>query len=242
MPDPEFVADELATVFVRMSGLLLSDESVTTALGLLVSLARETLPHAMGAGVTLVDAAGHKRTAAASDPVVAEADALQYELEEGPCLTAWQQRSVVRIDDMNTERRWPHWVAQATPLGMRATLSSPMVAGDAAPGAIKVYADAPGVFDDHDEYILSMFAAQAAVLIANLQSYEAGRTLSDDLKAALRGREVIALAKGILIGRDGANEGTALTTLARLAAQRNATLRDTAAATIQAALRQRPSR
>ncbi len=37
------LTDELAGVFARMSGLLLSEETVATALGLVSSLARETV-------------------------------------------------------------------------------------------------------------------------------------------------------------------------------------------------------
>lgn len=248
MSDPETGAEvepagqELTAVFARMSGLLLSQESLTTTLRLVTSLARKTLPHSMGAGVTLVDAAGHKTTAAGTDPIVTEADAMQYELDEGPCLTAWQQQASVRVDDTSTEQRWPHWTAQILPLGLRAALSTPLIAGDQSLGAMKVYAHTAGAFGDHDEQVLSMFAAQAAILVANLQALEAARSISDDLKAALRGRDVIAMAKGILISRDGADEGTALTTLARLAAQRRATLRDTAEATVRAALRRGPPR
>lgn len=236
-PEPAPVLDELATVFARMSGMLLAQETVSTALGLVTSLARETLPHSMGAGITLVDPTGHKTTAAGTDPMVDDADALQYELDEGPCLTAWQQRTLVRVDDINAERRWPHWTAQVMPLGMRAMLSTPLVAGDAGLGAMKVYADIPGAFDDHDELILTMLAAQAAILVANMQSFEAARNLSADLKSALRARDITAMAKGVLMSRHGADEGTALRTLARLAAQRNCTLRDTAQATVRSTLR-----
>ncbi|MFN2560185.1 MAG: GAF domain-containing protein [Jatrophihabitans sp.] len=241
-PKPLPVADELGTVFARMSGLLLSQETVGTALRLVTSLARETLPHSMGAGITLVDPAGHRTTAAGTDPIVKEADALQYELDEGPCLTAWREQSVVRVDDTATEQRWPHWTVQVVPLGMRAVLSAPLVAGENLLGAIKVYSDTAGAFDARDEFVLSMFAAQAAILVANMQSIEAARSLSDDLKSALRAREVIAMAKGVLMSRDGADEGTALTTLARLAAQRNTTLRDTAETTVRSALRERRPR
>jgi GAF domain-containing protein len=234
-------ADELADVFARMSGLLLSDESIMSVLRLVTSLARETLPAALGAGVTLLDRSGRRTTAAASDPIVAEVDAVQYQLDEGPCLTAWAERAVVRVDDVTTERRWPRWTVRAAELGMCAVLSAGLIAGEAVVGAIKVYASEPGVFTDHDEHVMSLFAAQAAVLVANMQAYDAALRLSEELKSALRGRDTIAMAKGVLIARDGADEGTALTTLATLAARRKATLRDTAAATVRSAVR-RPVR
>jgi GAF domain-containing protein len=238
--DTSSAADELAAVYARMSGLLLSQETVGTALRLITALATETLPHVVGSGVTLVDADGHKVTAAASDPVVAQADALQYELDEGPCLAAWRDRAIVRIDDVETDPRWPQWSGQAAVLGMRATLSAPLVAGDRALGALKVYANKAAAFGGRDEYLLSMFAAQAAILVANVQTYESARKVSENLKAALRTREVIALAKGILIARDGSDEETALATLARIAAQRKLSLRETAVATVRTASRRRP--
>lgn len=235
-------AGELTIAFARMSGLLLSEETLSSALRLVTSLARETLPAALGAGVTLLDRDGKRTTAAATDSIVEQVDALQYELEEGPCLTAWADRITVRIDDVRAEQRWPRWTSAAGKLGMRAVLSVGLVAAGDPLGAIKVYASRPGIFDAHDEHVLSLFAGQAATLVANMQAYDAARQLSDNLKDALRARDTIAMAKGILIGRDGADEGTALTSLAALAAQRHTTVRDVAAATVQAELRRRRPR
>jgi hypothetical protein len=49
--------------------------------------------------VTLVDTHG-KRSMAASDPLVERADALQYQFDSGPCLTAWRDQVTVRVDDI----------------------------------------------------------------------------------------------------------------------------------------------
>lgn len=106
-----------------MSRLLLSRQTVRTVLDLLATLIRETLPGTTGAGVTLVDAAG-KRTTAASDPIVARADALQYELDEGPCLSAARYRRPVRIEDLELDQRWPRWSEQAAGLGLRSMVST----------------------------------------------------------------------------------------------------------------------
>src|SRR3954454_20880036 len=131
-----------------MSGLLLSHETVTTALGLVTSLALETVPGSVGAGITLVDESG-RRSSAATDDRVERADALQYEHDEGPCLAATAIRQVVRVDDVAEDRRWPRWAAAVQPLGLRAALSAPLVAGDRGLGAMKVYSDRPRAFDAH---------------------------------------------------------------------------------------------
>jgi GAF domain-containing protein len=232
------LTDELSAVSARMSGLLLSNETVTTALGLVTSLAVETVPAAIGAGVTIVDALG-RRSSAATDSLVERADALQYEYDEGPCLAASALRQVVRVYDVAAETRWPRWAAAAAPLGLGSALSVPMVAGSSPLGAVKVYAAQPAAFGPHDEQLLTMFAAQAAVLVANVQSYERAQRMSDGLRQAVHDRDAISLAKGVLMSRHGVDEETAFGMLVSRAAQDAAPLRDTARAVAASAVRPR---
>lgn len=222
------LADELAAVFVRMSGLLLTEDTVQTALSIVVSLAQETVAGSLGVGVTLLDGQGRRTTAAASGPLPERADSLQYELDEGPCLRSWTDRVVVRVDDLLEDDRWPRWAQAVRPLGVRASLSAPLVVGGTALGAIKVYAATPGAFGEHDEYLLTMFATQAAILLAHVSSHVDAHRLSESLTDALRGREVIATAKGILMARDGTDEDTAFATLIALSRQQSRKLRDVA--------------
>jgi GAF domain-containing protein len=233
------LADELAAVFARMSGLLLSQETVDTALRLITSLARETVPSAVGAGVTLLDERGRRVTAAATEPIVEHADGLQYELDEGPCLSAWAQRIVVRVDDLARDERWPRWSKAAASLGLVATLSAPLVAGGEALGAIKVYADRSDAYGERDEHLLTMFAAQAAVLVANVRSFHDAQRLSTELTDALRSRDVIGMAKGILMAREKADEQVAFGVLVAASQRENRKLRDVAEALVRSAVRHR---
>jgi GAF domain-containing protein len=233
------LAQELAAVFARMSGLLLTQETVTTALELVTALAVEALEGAIGAGVTLLDEQGRITTAAASDPVVQQADRMQYELNEGPCLSAWAQRAVLRVHDITHDDRWPRWSSAVASLGMRASLSAPLVAGGSSLGAIKVYAKQPDAFTERDEHLLTMFAAQAAILLANVQSYQSARRLSDELKDALRSRDIIATAKGIVMQREGTDEQTAFAILASAAQREHKKLHDAARAVVQSTSRRR---
>ncbi len=203
------LTDELAGVFARMAGLLLSEETVETSLSLLSALAHETVPGSCGAGVSVIE--GGKRTSAGStDDRVRDADALQYELDEGPCLAATALRELVVIDDLDHERRWPRWVAAVRPLGLRGALSTPLVAGTTTVGAIKVYADRPHAFDDVSRQRLTLFAAQAALLVANVQSYHRAERLSEPMREAVRDRDLVGMAKGVLMGRHGIDEQAAL--------------------------------
>jgi GAF domain-containing protein len=207
------LADELAAVWTRMSGLLLSREKVTTALKLITALAAEIFPDTAGAGVTLLDEKGRRITAAATDSLTERADAVQYELGVGPCLSAWEHRTVVRVDDIRGDRRWPAWGAKVAG-GRRSVLSAPLVAGEDALGALKVYARHPSAYGDRETHLLTMFAAQAAILVDNMKSPDDAQRISRRLRENFRNRDAIALAKGIIMARDGTQEHMAFLILA----------------------------
>ena len=232
------LTDELAAVVARMSGLLLTHETVETSLGLLSSLAHETVFGSAGAGVSVVDS-GRRGSSGATDERVRQADVLQYDLDEGPCLTAAAARELVRADDLAEEQRWPRWTPAALSLGLRATLSAPLVAGDTCLGAIKVYAERPGVFDAHSEQLLSLFSAQAAVLVANVQAYERAKRLSDGMREAVRGRDVVSIAKGVLMARSHLDEDSATALLLRRAQQEGTTVALAARALVDSTARRR---
>jgi GAF domain-containing protein len=233
------LTEELTAVFARMSGLLLSQETVETVLGLITSLAVETVPGSAGAGVTLIDDRGRRTTSAATGPIVERADALQYELDEGPCLAAAAARQVTRIDDIAVDRRWPRWTGRVSTLGLRAALSAPMVAGDRCEGALKVYALTQDAFDAHAEQVMTLFAAQAAIVVANVQSYERAERLSAGLREAVHGRDSVNVAKGVLMARHGVDEETAFRMLLGRSRQDAATLQESARTVVASAVRRR---
>lgn len=207
---------ELADVASRMSRLLLARQTVQTVLGLLTSLIQETLPGTTAAGVTLIDAAG-RRTTAASDPVAERADSLQYELDEGPCLTAWRDRRPVRIDDLDQDRRWPRWGPAAAALGIRSVLSTPMLAGPETLGAIKAYSTRPDRYGVREIGVLGLFAEQAAVLLTEVRSGEAIERSTGQFAAALRDRDILGQAKGVLLARGSADGDAAYAALLQAA-------------------------
>jgi len=225
------LADELAAVSLRMSGLLLSRETVGSVLDLITSLARDTVTGSTGSGATLIDADGSRTSAAATDPLVEVVDGLQYESGEGPCLTAWARRTAVRVDDLDdptVAAEWPRWTAAARPLGVAAVLSVPLVAGDEVLGAMKVYADRPHSFGRHDERLMERFAAQAAILLANVRTVEQAQRLSSDLVDTMRTRDVVNIAKGMIMAEDGVDEDAAFAALARSARRQQRPLAEVA--------------
>lgn len=218
---------ELNSILLRMGALLVSEESVQSALDLICRLAHATLPSTTGAGVTLIRG-GKRWTAAHSDEVVRKADDLQYDLEEGPCLSAWKDRTVYIIESMETEKRWPKWCPAAAGMGMASSLSVPLIARDQVFGATKVYSDQPSSYGEEEARILAMFAEQAAFLLANVQAYNEARDLNEQLKEALKNRDIIAQAKGILMQRENIDDERAFGVLREISQRRNEKVRDVA--------------
>ena len=220
---------ELSSALTQMAGLVLSRESVDTALTLVTTLAAATIAGTTGAGVTLVDEHG-KRSKAASNELVEQADALQYEFDEGPCLTAWRTRELVRIDDTTTDGRWPRWNEAVTRLGVRSVLSAPLFVGEESIGAMKVYCERPMNYGPHDEQVMRLLAAEAAILLANTQSLAEARRLSRQLTDALASRDVIAQATGVLLAEGAASRQAAFAALASAARRADRPIEDVARA------------
>jgi GAF domain-containing protein len=223
---------DLTEIMTRLAGLLFSEETLQSALELTSQLSRQTLPGTVGAGVTLVSE-GKEYTAAYTDTIVERADALQYDLDEGPCLTAWRQNTIVRIDDMAAEQRWPRWTPGAAAIGLQSVLSAPLRVSAQAMGAIKVYSDNPAAYDDADESILQMLSDQAAIVLANVQGYFEAQLVSEQLKEALVSRGTIGQAKGILMEREGLGDEAAFAMLRQASQTKNIKLRDIAQAIVE---------
>jgi GAF domain-containing protein len=122
---------------------------------------------------------------------------------------------------------------------MRAALSAPLAAGGTSLGAIKVYATEPNAFTERDEHLLTMYAAQAAILLANVQSYHNAQRLSDDLKDALHSRDLISMAKGILMEREATDEETAFAMLVSAAQRERKKLHEVGRALVRSTVRRR---
>ncbi|WP_104117331.1 hypothetical protein [Arthrobacter sp. B1805] len=97
--------EELTFIFAQLKGLMLTEVNAGLAVEDLAEAVKKSVPGSLGAGVSLIDDQGRKRSTGYTDDVVAAADALQYELGQGPCLTAWAAETTVQVDDDSALRR-----------------------------------------------------------------------------------------------------------------------------------------
>jgi AmiR/NasT family two-component response regulator len=102
-------------------------------------------------------------------------------------------------------------------------------------GAIKVYADRPHAFDDVSRQRLTLFGAQAALLVANVQSFHRAERMSEGLREAVRDRDLVGMAKGVLMGRHGVDEHAALRMLIARSSEQGADLAAAARVVVESA-------
>lgn len=137
-----------------------------------VSLAVSLIDGCDGAGVTLARRGHALETPAYTDTFVAHGDALQYELQEGPCIDAVWEHEIVISTDLAREARWTTWGPRVVAeLGVRSLMCVQLLVEDEILGALNIYSiKQPGAFTrPQDRYVaqnlathisLALFAAQ----------------------------------------------------------------------------------
>lgn len=185
----------------------------------IVGYAREQLD-ADHAGITLLRSGARLQTVAPTDPLVEQADLLQYELGEGPCHDSTWEGETFISQDLSTEPRWPLWAPKAVALGIGSALGAQLVdkAGDRRLGSLNLYWTRPRVISLDEVAIAQLITRHAAVsLMASLTV--------EGLNIALDGRKRIGQAQGILMERYGLSEDQAFAVLKRYSQNHNIKLR-----------------
>ena len=221
--------DELSAAVGRILGVLLTHEKVDDAVHHLAQAVKESIPSAVGAGVSILDSSGQRTSTGFTDPVVQQADRFQYELGQGPCLTAWASEEQVLVDDVALDRRWPEWSAAVRELPIRSVASVPLMVEGHAIGALKAYAGEPGVFTIETTSLMHILVSPAATLLSHIQSRETVERMSEGLQTALHSRDLINQACGILLERKGLTSEQALMELMKTARQERTSLRGVSA-------------
>lgn len=219
---PDHVPDDLADVFAEVARQLMAEDDLEAVLTRTSTLAVDTVHGAQHCGITVVEG-DVVRTAGASDDVPVVVDQIQYETGEGPCLDAIRQHAVFETPDVSGEDAlWPRFTARAaaeTPV--RSILSFRLFDEADTMGALNLYSDEPGAFDEQDRHLGAVFAAHAAVAMSNARKVE-------NLERALQTRDVIATAKGMLMAHGGVTDDEAFDMLRRASQRMNVKLREVA--------------
>ncbi len=190
-----------------------------------LELAIETVPGCEEAGISLVRKS-QIETPASVGSLAAKCDRLQQELGDGPCIAALAEADLVRIDEMLGEERWPDFAARAAALGVHSLLAVRMATPRDRECALNLYATTPRAFDRDSELLATAYATHVGMLLAT-QDKEA------NLRAAIRSRESIGQAMGILMERHRITASEAFDLIVHASQHTNVKLREIAEELVQ---------
>jgi GAF domain-containing protein len=215
---------QLAASFAEISHVLLAEPNVKATLDRMCQLLVRTVDGCDHAVVTVVSD-HHLESPAASDDVGPVVDAIQLEVDEGPCVDAIREHQTMVTDDLASETRWPRFSRRAVEAtGVRSMLAFRLfVAGDTL-GSLNLYSKEARAFTDESIAVGTIFAAHASIALRAAQSKQDLARLREAIEA----RELIAQAKGILMGRRGISAQAAMVILDRGAERLKIELRELA--------------
>jgi GAF domain-containing protein len=176
------------------------------------------LPAVDHAGVSLVTRAGGRKgveSVAATGDAPKMIDAFQADLGEGPSLQAVYEHQTIRVDDYETDTRWPQFARTVVERSsVRSSLSIQLFTDERELGSLNLYCDNAGGFDADTVEQALVLAAHAAVGLS-------GARRSEHFRSALASRDIIGQAKGMLMERYSINALQAFRLLRKLSQESN---------------------
>jgi hypothetical protein len=189
----------------------------------ITAAAVEVLPGVHYASITVKHSDGHLETAAPTDDMLLGVDAAQYELQEGPCYDAAVDTLYTSSPNLAADERYPRYAAMAVATGIRAQAGVRLfeTPKGSAQGALNLYSRDVGSFSDMS-IVSQLFAHQSAIALDYAREVK-------NLQEAVKTRQAVGRAVGIVMERYGLNEERAFAFLARVSQTRNVKLREVAA-------------
>lgn len=162
----------------------------------IVEQAARAIPRAAAAGLTLIEGSERPKSLAATDALVEQVDAIQYDTGQGPCLEAIAENDIATSNDLAADRRWPDFCARAvaeTPV--RSMFGVRIFLGGDDRGALNFYATETNAFSELDRGVGAIFSTLASLALQH--ALEKHKT--DNLLTALESSRQIGMAMGILM-------------------------------------------
>jgi GAF domain-containing protein len=227
---------QLEESLAALSQFFVGDKTMLQTLDRVTSMTSRALPEAEFVGITMMSD-GKLATTVFTDPEAREIDQAQYESGNGPCVESFRTGEVLRIESTEQDERWPEFSAACLAHGIHSTLSLPLSVDTTTHGAMNLYSRGHAAFGAEQLATASLFAAQAAVVLANASSYWAARARSEQLEEALTNRAEIEQAKGIIMSTMRCTADEAFDVLVEQSQRENRKLREVARQIVQNTVR-----
>ena len=221
---------DLAQVFADIARQLQAEDTPEKVQERICRAAVDTVDGCDHAAISVVHRHGVIETVGATDDVPHQVDAIQYEVDQGPCLNAIREHEVFLIDDLVNDERWPsfsHRAAEET--GVRSMLSFRLFLEEDVLGALNLYSRKVEAFDEHACAVGTVLAAHAAIAMQAARE----RERADQLDQARATTGEIGMAMGVIMARGRMTQEEAFEVLRRASQHLNRKLRDVAAELVE---------
>ena len=190
-----------------LAASLVDAASVADVLKRVADAAVQLVPGADLVSVTLRQPDGDYATPVETDALATRLDALQYRFGEGPCVAAAEgdRPGVIVVPDLDVDTSLGRWSPAAVDEGVHAALAVGLFPLDDPPrsGALNFYSLRRHGLGPADRELAILVAAHAGAALAATLAITAAELEKAQLREALRTRDVIGQAKGILMERQG---------------------------------------
>jgi len=160
-----------------------------------------TMPGCDAASVAL-SLEGRPATAAATARVALELDLVQYDSNEGPCLTSYRNIETLRLNVVEAEDTFPHFARAAGKRGILGVLSVPAKWGADVVGTLNLYSR-QGPFDETAVSMGSVLAAQVAIAVSRSPEFTAARDTVEHAQRDVEDQTRVDVATGLLMATQG---------------------------------------
>ena len=155
-------------------------------------------------------------------------DQSQYETWRGPCVDALEKDEAQYFDGTDVEPSWRQFADVAGDAGIYSVLSFPLRLDGEIMGALNFYSEERDALRQGQLEEGYLFAAQAAVTLANVKSVSERGEQVAQLQAGLETRTMIGQATGLLMAQEGLSSADAFQKLVKASQGTNLKLRDVA--------------
>ena len=181
----------------ELAEVLQTQRTLGSALANISETATRSVPRCDAASVALsID--GRPATAAATARIALELDMVQYDLHDGPCLTAFRTMESLRLDLVELDEKLPHFAVAARSRGVTGVLSVPAIWGDQIVATMNLYSRS-GPFDETAAAVAAVLATQVTMAVSRSPEFVAARSVVEHAQRDLDDRADISQATGLLM-------------------------------------------
>ncbi|NYJ01841.1 transcriptional regulator with GAF, ATPase, and Fis domain [Nocardioides thalensis] len=208
----------MAAALTAAAKAIHAPRSLEETLTAIVRAAQDAIPDMNHAGISISHRDGRIETLAGTDQLVWDLDSVQYDLNEGPCVSSVKDDPVVVVEHARQEQRWPRYMPRAVEAGLRAQLALRLYTDEDTIGGLNLYSTESETVSSDTVQMAELFAAHATIAL-NRTRYE------HQLNEALASRKAIGQAIGLIMQRYQIDEDRAFHFLVRASSSSNLKLR-----------------